>query len=281
MTSISEFSFRLLYSEMDFPIRGLDCLLRLAAVTLVLAGSTNPMARAQEVETRDVQAYQQGNRVVITYTLIGSAGAEYEVSLRVSDDGGRSFRIEPSAVSGAIGENVEPGEQKKIIWDVLEDFPGGLEGDAYRFKVITRKVGPGETGSFGIGTVASSGFGNQAGTVCCGIGGRLLWDPSAYPVELSLDLEYWERVRVNRLSSRISYMYNRKTIDFGIYNTFSFGDFNIHRAGVIIDTEVSLYNIHVGPSVKYPIYFSILNGDFSEFSLDKYVILGSSITIRF
>lgn len=266
---------------MNFFLRGPGVVLRLAVVTLVLIGSTGPMARAQAVETRDVQAYQQGNRVVVTYAFIGDAGAEYEVSLRVSDDGGRSFRIAPSAVSGAIGENVEPGGEKKIVWDVLDDFPDGLEGDEYRFKVIARKVGADDTGSFGIGTVASSGLGDQTGTVCCGMGGRLLWAPSAYPVELSLDLEYWERVRVNRLSSRIRYMYNEKIIDFGIYNTFSFGNINIHRAGIVIDTEVSLYNIHVGPSIKYPLYFSILNGDFSEFSLDKYAIFGSSITIRF
>jgi hypothetical protein len=266
---------------MDLPARSLGVVLHLAVVTLVLAGSTGPMAWAQEVETRNVQAYQQGNRVVVTYAVIGDTGAEYEVALRVSDDGGRSFRIEPSAVSGAIGENVEPGGEKKIVWDVLEDFPGGLEGDDYKFKVIARNVGVDEAGSFGIGTVASSGLGNQTGTVCCGMGGRLLWDLSAYPVELSLDLEYWERVRVNRLSSRIRYMYNEKIIDVGIYNTFSFGDLNIHRAGIVIDSEVSLYNIHVGPSIKYPLYFSILNGDFSEFSLDKYAIFGSSITIRF
>lgn len=266
---------------MDLPARSLGVVLHLAVVTLVLTGSTGPMARAQEVETRDVQAYQQGNRVVVTYAFIGDAGAEYEVSLRVSDDGGRSFRIEPSAVSGAIGENVEPGGRKQIMWKVLEDVPGGLEGSDYKFKVVVRKIRADEAGAFGVGTVASSGLGDQAGAVCCGMGGRLLWDLSAYPVELSLDLEYWERVRVNRLSSRMRYMYNEKIIDVGIYNTFSFGDLNVHRAGIVIDTEVSLYNVHVGPSIKYPLYFSILNGDFSEFSLDKYAIFGSSITIRF
>ena len=266
---------------MDFSARSLGVVLHLAVVMLVLAGSTGPMARAQEVETRDVQAYQQENRVVVTYAFIGDAEAEYEVSLRVSDDGGRSFRIEPSAVSGAIGENVKPGGRKQITWDALEDFPGGLEGDEYRFKVIARKIRSDEAGAFGIGTVASSGLGDQTGMVCCGMGGRLLWDLSAYPVELSLDLEYWERVRVNQLSSRIRYMYNEKSVDFGIYSTFSFGDVNIHRGGIVIDTEVSFGNIHVGPSIKYPLYLSILNGDFSEFSLDRYAIFGSSITIRF
>ena len=248
------------------------------ACVLVFAGSTEHAAWAQEVNVQDVQAYQQGNRVVITYSLLGPDDAEYEVALRVSNDNGRSYQIEPNAVSGAVGDHIEPGREKEIVWQVLDDFPRGIEGDDYRFKVIGRNVG---TSTFGLGAVASGGFGNQIGTVCCAVGGRILWNLRGYPVDLSLNIEFWRRERVNKLSTRINYMYNDKILDVGIYNTISFGELNVYRAGLVIDTAINVYSIEFSPSIRYPMYISILNGNFSEFSLDRYAIVGTSITIRF
>lgn len=112
-------------------------------------------------------------------------------------------------------------------------------------------------------------------------GGRLLWDPNEYPVGLSLDIEYWKSVRVNRWSMRINYTYNKKIVNVGIYNTFSFGDVDIHRSGLVAKTGVSLHSAYIGISVRYPVYFSIMNGEFSEFGLDRYVIFTPNVTVRF
>ena len=90
-------------------------------------------AGAVKEAVKDVRFRPYGNKVYISYTLEGKG--EYEVSLRVSDDGGRTFSIVPKSLSGAVGKGEEPGNDKGIIWDALRDVPH-LEGDDFLFEVV-------------------------------------------------------------------------------------------------------------------------------------------------
>lgn len=87
-----------------------------------------------EVYVEDVHFRTEGNKVHVFYTLIGRGN--YEVSLRLSNNGGQSFSIVPRSLSGAVGADVNPGINNRIVWDVLQDIPNGLEGDNFVFAVI-------------------------------------------------------------------------------------------------------------------------------------------------
>ena len=108
------------------------CVVYLAALGLLLPVETEAVDEAvKDVRFRTYRAY--GDKVHVHYTLEGKG--EYEVSLRLSDDGGRTFSIVPKTVSGAVGKGVKPGRDKRVIWDVLRDVRR-LEGDDFVFEVV-------------------------------------------------------------------------------------------------------------------------------------------------
>jgi hypothetical protein len=102
-------------------------------------------AGAQDVRVQDVQAYQQGKNVVIEYDLKGDSRVTFDVDLRLSRNGGQSFDYAPTALSGAVGSGITSGQGKEIVWAVLQDFPSGIEGEDYQFKVLATQEGSGPT----------------------------------------------------------------------------------------------------------------------------------------
>jgi len=91
---------------------------------------------------RKVQIRQDGDWLVVTYDLVGTA-KKYEVRLLLSTDGGRSFEALPQTVTGEVGQGILPGAAKEMRWAVLQDFPQGLAGDQYRVQVTAQKQGGG------------------------------------------------------------------------------------------------------------------------------------------
>lgn len=96
------------------------------------------VASVQGEGVRNVRLRQDGDGLVITYDLIGTA-KKYAVDLLLSTDGGRSFEALPQTVTGDVGAGILPGTTKEITWAVLQDYPQGLAGDPYRVQVATRK----------------------------------------------------------------------------------------------------------------------------------------------
>lgn len=86
---------------------------------------------------RDVHFHAEEDKVHVFYSLSGEG--DYEVSLRLSDDGGRNFSIMPKSTSGAVGASVVPGNNKWIIWDVIQDRGSPLEGDNFVFEILARR----------------------------------------------------------------------------------------------------------------------------------------------
>lgn len=88
-------------------------------------------AMAQQV--RNVNAAQAGDNVLITYDLVDNSSRSYFVKVMMSKDGGVTFGNELRSVSGDVKQNVNPGTNKKIIWDAKQEI-GSFAGDAV-FKV--------------------------------------------------------------------------------------------------------------------------------------------------
>lgn len=73
-------------------------------------------------------------RVDIYYTLTDADGDPCTVSVQVSDDGGATWSIAATAVTGAVGAGIAPGANKHIVWSSSVDLPGAF-GSQYRVRV--------------------------------------------------------------------------------------------------------------------------------------------------
>lgn len=92
-------------------------------------------AAAQETIVSNVTFSDRGDTIVVNYDLDGDAGKRYNIRLSLSDNGGKSFRIMPTRLSGDIGKGVEAGKQKTVVWDMFRDFPYGIIGDNFVFRI--------------------------------------------------------------------------------------------------------------------------------------------------
>lgn len=95
-----------------------------------------PILYAAPPVVENVEFEQEGSGMVhIYYDLSDPDGDnKFTVTLSLSNDGGKTFAIEPKSLSGDIGENVTPGERKHIIWNAARDYDR-LRGGNFVFKV--------------------------------------------------------------------------------------------------------------------------------------------------
>ncbi len=105
-------------------------------ITLFLLVGSVCLANSAPVVT-NVTASQRtdGSGIVdISYTL--SASSNCTVLVQVSNDNGVTWTITPSssALSAAVGPNISPGSNKKIIWYSKVDLPGEY-GTNYKVKI--------------------------------------------------------------------------------------------------------------------------------------------------
>lgn len=73
-----------------------------------------------------VQAHQwqdESRKVEINYTLTDPDSASVYVSVAISNDGGSTYSITPTSITGDTGW-VRPGGRRTIIWDVKAQCPG-------------------------------------------------------------------------------------------------------------------------------------------------------------
>lgn len=66
-------------------------------------------------QVSSVNSEQDGNKIVITYTLEEKSN----ISVRVSTDGGKTFTA-INAITGDVGNNITKGK-KRIVWNVLKE----------------------------------------------------------------------------------------------------------------------------------------------------------------
>ena len=84
-----------------------------------------------------------GTRLVdIIYDVEDADGDLLEITVEASDDDGQTYTIVPESITGDVGNNIEPGKDKRIVWDVGRDLPG-TKGDSFKVRIIADDgVGP-------------------------------------------------------------------------------------------------------------------------------------------
>lgn len=104
-------------------------------ITLLLLFFFVSMSLSQDLEVKNVQFEDRGETILIKYDFNGNPEKKYHVSLLLSYDYGKSFKIVPRSLSGDVRKNVNPGICKEIVWHLKRDYPDGLIGDGFVFAV--------------------------------------------------------------------------------------------------------------------------------------------------
>lgn len=99
-----------------------------------------------------------GLQVTIRYDLRGDRNEKYKVSLVLRRRSDPSFRYLPKELSGDIGLGRYAGTDRKIVWNMRNEFPQGLQGNDFYFVVnaneVERKRSAGILTWIGAGAVA-------------------------------------------------------------------------------------------------------------------------------
>jgi hypothetical protein len=127
------------------------------------------LADEQVKEVTNATLQREGDRLVLTYDLIGDAEA-YTVELLLSTDGGKTFGPLPETVAGAVGNEVTPGENKQVVWAAVEDFPRGVTGAGNRLR-LSVESGGGNGLYWVVGSVLTAGAGTAAAVLLDLVGG--------------------------------------------------------------------------------------------------------------
>jgi len=92
---------------------------------VVIFASVSPLFAA---EVENVQVSQEGNRIKFVYDVTAEAGeTEADVEVTITLDG-RVYENANLHLDGAFGK-VRPGKGKILYWNVLQEFPRGLNAD--------------------------------------------------------------------------------------------------------------------------------------------------------
>ena len=99
----------------------------------------------------------EGEVAFISYDLEGPEGGTYVITVELRRESDRSFSLVPTNLTGDIGE-VKPGGARKIIkWEYLKDFPFGLSGEDYYFRIEASRSGGFPWLWVGLGSAAAAG----------------------------------------------------------------------------------------------------------------------------
>ena len=99
-------------------------------LTLLLILS--PLHLLAQSAVSNVRAIQEGRNVVLLYDLSKDA----EIRQVKIDVDGRSRVLPMSSLSGDVGRKVSQGTDRRIVYNVLEDYKDGLRSDNVSFVII-------------------------------------------------------------------------------------------------------------------------------------------------
>lgn len=97
-------------------------------------------AGEQPSQVERLRLRRDGERVVILYDLTGDED-EYDVHVLFSSDGGADYSRIEDTVKGDVGEDIPPGQEKRIVWFAVEQFPEGLQGGTNSLKLSVEPPG--------------------------------------------------------------------------------------------------------------------------------------------
>lgn len=127
-------------------------ILLLAALFFAVA-DTAPL-KADPVVSNVRAAQRAGTKLVDVYYDLSGADGPATVSVAVSDNGGSSYAVPATSLSGAVGGGVANGTNKHVVWNAGADWNGQFS-QALKFRITASTVPDGfaliPAGSFTMG----------------------------------------------------------------------------------------------------------------------------------
>ncbi len=107
----------------------------------LLITTISTQAQNSPPQVTNIQAQQRTgtNLVDITYDVSDADADTLIITVLVSTDGGQTYSITPSSITGAVGSSVTPGTGKAIVWDAGTDYPEQY-GVNFRVKVTADDI---------------------------------------------------------------------------------------------------------------------------------------------
>ncbi len=115
------------------------CVLLAAALTVATMPPSGAQTPIQGTVT-NVRATATGGTVEIRYDLASpQAGLAFDVTIVASEDGGASFPIKLSSVTGDTGPGIIPGTGKRIVWNAARDVERAAF-DRFQYRVTATAI---------------------------------------------------------------------------------------------------------------------------------------------
>ena len=108
-----------------------------AVAFFILFGSLTYSAKNRPPVVSNVHAQQRPGteQAIITYDVDDPDGDTLTISVQMSNDNGQTFTVLAKSFSGDIGAGINPGKNKRIVWDAGKDLTELYDWD-FRAKVI-------------------------------------------------------------------------------------------------------------------------------------------------
>lgn len=93
------------------------------------------------VENVHFTQQSDSDTVNVFYDLYAdSPDNKFDIKLMLSLGDDKTYEIDSTSTTGAIGEGVVPGRKKQISWSVLQDFPQGIQGKEIQFIIDAQQL---------------------------------------------------------------------------------------------------------------------------------------------
>ena len=76
------------------------------------------------------------DHILIRYDVADPDGDRLKISLRVSDDGGKTFNVPATKLEGDVGQDISSGIGNEIVWTIDDDIPLHKLGENYVIGVV-------------------------------------------------------------------------------------------------------------------------------------------------
>jgi hypothetical protein len=126
---------------------------------------------AEDIAVKNVRFEVSGNKILITYDLAAPTDQAYLIKVTLKRRQVSSFEYVPKAVTGDVGEGKFSGIGRQVSWDLLRDYPNGLDGDDFYFRIEATMISQGSNllyyiggGAVAVGVAAYLLIGGGGGT---------------------------------------------------------------------------------------------------------------------
>jgi hypothetical protein len=107
-------------------------------VLLYLCVAVMLPAKGQKIN--NVEAFQQGQTIGVSYDLLATDNTAFYITLLVSQDGGATYTPVTTHLSGDVNKFVQRGTGKMMVWEYEKQQ--GIKAENLLFKVLAELVDP-------------------------------------------------------------------------------------------------------------------------------------------